>query len=172
MKTLLLMRHAKSDWDHPQLDDHDRPLNSRGLRNAPLLGQFMLAGSLVPDLCLTSTAVRARHTAWLAVAAMKTDVPIVEVPGLYDFGSGGAFEDAISQRGGNAQTLLVVGHNPSIQAFALATCGGGDDEALGRLKSKYPTCGLCEITYDMPQWAGITTVKGVLKAFTTPRSLQ
>ena len=65
MKTLLLMRHAKSDWDHPDLDDHDRPLNKRGLRNAPLMGKFIRDAKLVPGACLTSTqCARAIRLGW------------------------------------------------------------------------------------------------------------
>jgi phosphohistidine phosphatase len=171
MKTLLLLRHAKSDWDHPELDDHDRPLNSRGLRNAPRMGKFIRDAGLTPQACLTSTAVRARHTAWLAISSMKSDVPISEIPGLYDFGDGEAIERAIALHGSDASPLLVVAHNPCIQAFAMNTCDGGDDAALAAMSSKYPTCTLSEIEYDMASWSVLPRKKGFLKAFTTPKSL-
>ena len=161
MKTLLLLRHAKSDWDHPDLDDHDRPLNKRGLRNAPLMGKFIRDAKLAPNACLTSTAVRARHTAWLAVAAMGRDVPITEVPTLYDFGDGEAIERAITQHGGNNSCLLVVGHNPCVQAFALHT--GNDDgnaDAKADLSAKYPTAALTHIEYDMANWSAPATHQG------------
>jgi phosphohistidine phosphatase len=63
LKTLLLMRHAKSSWKHTELDDHDRPLAKRGKRDAPRMGQLVRQEELVPQLILSSTAVRARNTA-------------------------------------------------------------------------------------------------------------
>ena len=62
MKTLLVLRHAKSSWDHTELADHDRPLNKRGMRTAPRMGRLLIERDLVPDLILCSTAVRARTT--------------------------------------------------------------------------------------------------------------
>jgi phosphohistidine phosphatase len=72
MKTLLLLRHAKSDWDDISLDDHERPLNPRGLKAAPRMGQLMRDLDMIPALCLSSTAVRSRDTATLAIDALVT----------------------------------------------------------------------------------------------------
>ncbi|MFB3041695.1 MAG: histidine phosphatase family protein, partial [Candidatus Poribacteria bacterium] len=63
MKTLLILRHAKSSWEHPELTDHDRPLNKRGKRDAPRMGKLLRVQGLVPDLIMSSTAKRARSTA-------------------------------------------------------------------------------------------------------------
>ena len=171
MLTLLLMRHAKSDWDHPDLDDHNRPLNPRGLRNAPLMGALIKDRGLMPQLCLSSTAVRARQTARLAISAIDEDVELLEVRELYDFGTGQAIAQAIASHGHSASPLLVIAHNPASQGFALETCGSGDQTALAQLENKYPTCALCQIEYNMTSWADISQTKGTLKAFTTPRML-
>ena len=172
MKTLLLMRHAKTDWDHPDLDDHDRPLNRRGLRNAPLMGKFIRDARLIPNTCLTSTAVRARHTAWLAVAAMGRDIPITEVPTLYDFGDGEAIERAIAMHGGNHSCLLVVGHNPCVQAFALhGSNKDGDADARADLSTKYPTAAITHIEFEMANWSTLPRTKGSIRAFWKPRDV-
>ena len=172
MKTLLLMRHAKSDWDHPDLDDHDRPLNKRGLRAAPIMGRFVRSAKLVPNACLTSTAVRARHTAWLAAAAIGRDFPITEVATLYDFGDGEAIERAISMHGGNHSCLLVVGHNPCVQAFALhASNDVGNRDAKADLAEKYPTSAITHMEYDMANWAAAPRTKATIRAFWKPRDV-
>ncbi len=172
MKTLLLMRHAKSDWDHPDLDDHDRPLNKRGLRTAPIMGNFIRSAKLLPNACLTSTAVRARHTAWLAAAAIGRDFPITEVSTLYDFGDGKAIERAIAMHGGNHSCLLVVGHNPCVQAFVLHGCNDhGNRSAKADLSEKYPTSAITHIEYDMATWSAVPRTKGTIKAFWKPRDV-
>jgi phosphohistidine phosphatase len=63
MKSVLILRHAKSSWKHPELSDHDRPLNKRGKRDAPIMGRLLKKEDLVPDIIMTSTAIRARSTA-------------------------------------------------------------------------------------------------------------
>nr|NIL98123.1 hypothetical protein [Planctomycetales bacterium]NIP70269.1 hypothetical protein [Planctomycetales bacterium] len=83
MKTLLLLRHAKSSWDDSALDDHDRPLNKRGKRDAPRMGQLLVQQDLVPDCILTSTARRARKTAEAVAKACGGVVPLTEMPELY-----------------------------------------------------------------------------------------
>ncbi len=171
MITLLLLRHAKSDWDHPELDDHDRPLNKRGLRNAPLMGKFILESCLIPQACLTSTAARARHTAFLAAQAMNTNVKIKDVVDLYDFGNGKAIERVITAHGASNSPLLLVAHNPCIQEFALSICGGGEETAMALLESKYPTCALAQIEFDLASWSALPGTKGRLIAFTTPKML-
>src|SRR5688500_2653227 len=83
MKTLLILRHAKSSWDDASLDDHERPLNARGRRDAPRMGDLLRDELLVPDLIITSDAVRA-HTTALAVAEAAGYIgPIVVEPRLY-----------------------------------------------------------------------------------------
>lgn len=171
MKTLLLLRHAKSDWDDTTLDDHERPLNDRGLKAAPRMGRLMSDLGLVPALCLCSTAVRSRHTAELALAAIEAEVPVKLVSELYNFGEGEAIQQVIASMGGTVSPLLVVAHNPATQGFALSTCAGGDVTGLGQMRFKYPTCGLARIDYDIANWSEINSAKGQLKGFWRPRDL-
>lgn len=171
MKTLLLLRHAKSDWDDVSVDDHERPLNPRGLKAAPRMGRLMRDLGLIPALCLSSTAVRARDTATMAISEMAADVPVEYLRELYSFGDGSAIAAAIAAHGGDASPLLVVTHNPATQAFALDTISGGDTFGLGQLRIKYPTGGMARIDYDIASWSALPTAKGQLKGFWRPRDL-
>jgi phosphohistidine phosphatase len=172
MKTLLLLRHGKSVWDDSSLDDHERPLTKRGVRAAARMGELLRDEKLLPDRCITSTAVRARHTAWLAAAGARADFPITEVPELYDFGSGQAIRHAIIAHGGTCDRLLVVGHNPSIEKFANSTISiANSPEQLAALRDKYPTAALSVISYDIEDWTDLPENGGRLEAFWKPRDL-
>lgn len=171
MKTLLLLRHAKSDWDDSTLDDHERTLNGRGQLAAPRMGKLLRDTGLVPAFCLTSTAVRARATAALVRTAMDASFDIEQLGELYSFGNGEAIARAIAGHGGTASPLLVVAHNPAIQAVALEACASGDAAALTSMRTKYPTAGLAHIEFEITSWSQMSTAKGHLKAFWRPRDL-
>ena len=122
MKTLLILRHAKSSWDNPALTDHERPLNKRGRKAAPRMGQLLADEGLVPDLILSSTAERARATADLVAErsgydgeVLVTDELYLAPPSAY-FGLIGALNDAHN-------TVMVVGHNPGISEFVTNLTG-------------------------------------------------
>ena len=122
MKTLLILRHAKSSWDDPGLRDHDRPLNRRGKRDAPRMGRLIADRDLIPDRIVSSTAVRARTTAALAAAEFDHDVEIETTRDLYGAHPDGYIEVA-EERGGAAERLMVVGHNPGITALVSRLTG-------------------------------------------------
>jgi phosphohistidine phosphatase len=109
---LLLMRHAKSSWDDPDLEDHDRPLNKRGKRDAPRMGRLLLDQGLGPDLIVTSSAIRARRTGEL-VAETCGDPPLQIEPDLYHAGPEEILEVIAALAG--PRRLLVVGHNPGLE---------------------------------------------------------
>ena len=83
MKTVLILRHAKSSWNDPLLSDHDRPLNKRGKRDAPYIGEFLKRRQLVPDLILSSTAKRARKTAQAVAKASGSDGTVEIITSFY-----------------------------------------------------------------------------------------
>ena len=95
MLRLFLFRHAKSSWTDPDVDDHDRPLNPRGRKAAPLIGRFMRARKLVPDLVLCSPARRARETWKLAAEELGVAPRLLMEDALYDFGNGGRILDTV-----------------------------------------------------------------------------
>jgi phosphohistidine phosphatase len=114
MKTLLLLRHAKSSWDHPELHDHDRPLNKRGNKEAPIVGKYLKENDLVPDLILSSTARRARDTARAVLEESGFSGEIDLRQDLY-LSDAACYIDILRSLPDDASRVLVVGHNPDLE---------------------------------------------------------
>ena len=171
MLRLMLFRHAKSSWTHPGLDDHDRPLNPRGLKSAPQIGRFMRAQKLAPDLVLCSPARRARETWKLASAELRSAPRLLMDDALYDFGNGGRILDTVRAKADTAKSVMVVGHNPSLERLAQRLVGKGDAKLRKRLADKYPTGALAVIAFENDNWNDIEDGKGTLTYFTRPRDL-
>lgn len=113
MKTLLIMRHAKSNWNNTLLADHDRPLNERGERDAPAMGSLLLTRGLVPELIITSTAERARRTAALVAERSAYEGEIVPDKNLYHAGVD-EFIEGLQQHPKEEDIVMIVGHNPGV----------------------------------------------------------
>lgn len=143
MKTLILVRHAKSSWDHPGLDDHERPLSERGLRDAPRMGRRLADRGLAPDVVLSSTAVRALTTAELMAEAIGVERErIVADERLYATSAAGLLE-VIGELDSSVQTAMVVGHNPEMTSLAQRFT-----DEIGHL----PTCAVVEFRFDADAW--------------------
>jgi phosphohistidine phosphatase len=123
MKRLILMRHAKSDWDAAYESDRDRPLNRRGTAAARHMGELLTRAGETPDKILSSPALRARTTAELAASGGKWDSSIEIRDELYG-ASPGEVLDTIHKAGSNSQRLLVVGHEPTTSHTVSMLCGG------------------------------------------------
>ena len=123
MKRLLILRHAKSDWGDSSLDDWERPLNPRGLRDAPGVGSLLREQSLVPDLIVTSDAVRARTTANLVAKAAGYDREMVVDPRLYLAKPDDVLEVLCSLPDDSASTVMIVGHNPGLEDLIVTLTG-------------------------------------------------
>ena len=135
MKTLVLIRHAKSDWGHQELSDFDRPLNKRGRKDAPAMALRLKEMGITPDLILCSPANRARTTAGLIFSEFnngerKKEKIIKEIPSLY-LGSPADLSKAIDRAEEKVQTLFLVAHNPGISYLA---------SILGAKEIPMPTC--------------------------------
>jgi len=128
MKQLLILRHAKSSWKHEGLDDHDRPLNKRGRRDAPRMGRWIRVQGLLPDAILSSTAVRAWTTALLVAEAAGFVGPIQPSRELY-LGGTGPYLDALARCSDDHRRVMVVGHNPDLEDLLHEMTGR--HEALG-----------------------------------------
>ena len=113
MKTLLILRHAKSSWKDPDLPDHDRPLNKRGKHDAPRMGKLLKDEDLIPDLILSSTAIRAKKTAELVARACKYKGKIVLNHSLYG-AEPTAYLKILEGLSDKHIAALVVGHSPSV----------------------------------------------------------
>jgi phosphohistidine phosphatase len=170
MKRLYLLRHAKSAWADPDRVDADRPLSPRGRRAAPALGRYMRREGLTPGLALSSTARRAEETWELLAPALKVDVPLETSPKLY-LASAARLLKTIRGLAEDCQSVIVVGHNPGLQALALELLGTGEASARARLASKYPTGGLAVFDFSIERWSEIAAGTGRLERFVVPRDL-
>jgi phosphohistidine phosphatase len=168
MLTLSLLRHAKSSWKNPTIPDHDRPLNSRGKADAPLMGKAMAKHGLVPDLVLCSTARRTRDTLDLVLPELKAEPKIVYEDGLYH-GTPQEMLAILQNVPASASQVLLVGHNPELESFALDLIGSGPKQMKDRLEAKLPTAGLIVIRFLTGSWSGIEVNVGKLELFLTPR---
>jgi phosphohistidine phosphatase len=146
MKTLLLIRHAKSSWADPSLADHDRPLNARGLRAAPLMGRRLAKRGLRPDLLLSSSARRARDTAHLMADALGCAPELIRIePRLYE----ASIEDTgavVSALDGQLQCVALFGHNPTWEQVAQRLC-----PQIERM----PTAAVAAFEFDAAGWRGL-----------------
>jgi phosphohistidine phosphatase len=171
MIELMLLRHAKSSWSGTELPDMDRPLSKRGKQAAQAMGRLMAAKGPAPGLVLCSPARRARDT-WKIVGEELKSAPRVLVDdAIYDFGNGGKLLECIRARGGNIPTLMVVGHNPSMERLAQRLVSGGDGKLRQRMEQKYPTAALAVIGFDLEDWAGLEDGAGTLQRFVRPRDI-
>ena len=120
MATVLLMRHAKSSWDDPSLADHDRPLNRRGRRDAPRMGHLLCELNLIPDVIVTSSALRARQTADAIRDECELADPVVEEQ-LYH-ASLADWQEIVGNCG-TGEIALYIGHNPGLEEVVSALAG-------------------------------------------------
>ena len=171
MLTLALLRHAKSSWATPGLDDFDRPLNPRGVSAAPVMGAELKRLGIAPDIVLCSPARRTRQTLELALPDFEPaggqvrsdhDLYLASAEGLM------AILRGIPEQ---ASTALVIGHNPAMHNLALALAGSGSADDLTALADNFPTCALAVLTFDEPTWRGIDVRRGTLTHLITPRQL-
>jgi phosphohistidine phosphatase len=169
MHRLILLRHAKSDWP-AGVADHERPLNKRGRRSAPLMGRVLAERGDVPDRALVSDAQRTRET-WERARDEAEDLPLATLePRLY-MASAALMMSVIGRTAETVQRLAVVGHNPGTHALAASLVAEGDEADITRMMAKYPTAGLAVIDCDISRWSEIKPKCGKLVAFLTPRDV-
>ncbi|MEX0283678.1 MAG: histidine phosphatase family protein [Paracoccaceae bacterium] len=160
-KTLILMRHAKSSWGDPALDDHARPLNRRGEKSAKALGDWLREHRLEPDETLSSSSVRTRQT----FAGLGLSKPATFLVTLYH---------AEAQRmlsvlhGARGDVVLMIGHNPGIAAFAQALVA---DPPTHERFMDYPTGATLVAQFDIPGWPSLRWGMGKVRDFVVPREL-
>jgi len=170
MPRLLLLRHAKSSWGDPGLADIDRPLSPRGRRAAATMAKAIEAEDMVPDRILCSPARRTRETLAALLPYLGGEGRVAIDPKLYETGPS-EYRAVIARSGNEASTLLVIGHNPAIQATAQLLIGDGEPGLAADLVAKYPTGALAVIDFTEAAWAHIEPRSGYLTAFLKPRDL-
>ncbi len=162
MKTIILMRHAKSSWKNPGLTDFDRPLNKRGKRNAPFMGGKLKERNIIPDLVLSSPAKRAKKTAIAVAKAL--DYPkkkILYFDKIYHASAQYLFE-LLKSLDDEHKTIMLFGHNPSFNGFA-------DMLLIRNPIHNIPTSGVCCIRFDVDQWQKVEEGKGEIVFFDFPK---
>lgn len=164
-KRLILIRHAKSGWDDPLADDHERVLTERGHRAAASIGSWLTEQGFVPDLLLSSDAQRTAQTSAHIMDALPQRPNIRFVPQLYH-----AAPDAIITwvRKQAVNVLALVGHNPGI---AMAADGLLRNRPAHNRFADYPTCATTVIDFDIDDWRDMQHGTGHCTAFTTPHDL-
>ena len=171
MKTLILMRHAKSAWDVTGTKDIDRPLNARGRKAAPRMGEWLKAQKYRPDVVLCSTAARARETLELVKLSLPGGAAIEYQRGLYMAEPRDLLRE-IGKAPASAGTLLLIGHNPGLEILAGQLAGKGEAKTLDALHRKLPTAGVAVIRFKAAQWSELAPGAGELVAFQRPRDLE
>ncbi len=153
MKTLLILRHAKSSWDNAHLSDHDRPLNARGKQDAPRVGAVLKEHGLVPDLIITSTAERALATA--EAAAILGDYPHeLQIDRRLYHAPLATYLAVLRDLGQGPNRVMVVGHNPGVEDLV--------SHLTDRLEAM-PTAALVQIDLPLSRWSDLSdTTQGKL----------
>ena len=164
MKTLLVLRHAKSSWDDGTLGDHERPLNERGQRDAPQMGKVIREYRLVPDVLLSSDALRARQTAEAVAKAAHYEGEILLDSRLYGASPAEIIRVLRTVDVTNAATALIVGHNPGLEELVAR---------LTRERQDLPTAALAQIVLPVNQWRDLTvSSRGSLIGLWRPKELE
>ena len=146
MKTLLILRHAKSSWKHPELADHERPLNKRGQHDAPKIGSLLVDRELLPQLILSSTSIRTRQTAEALIQTSGFSGKVEFLDSLY-MAEPPAYLKALRALPDDLERVLVIGHNPGLEG--LVQLLGGQIVAL-------PTAALAHIVLPIQSWSSLT----------------
>ena len=160
-RELVLIRHAKSSWDHPELQDFERTLNHRGQQDAPMMGQRLAASGFRADIIVSSPATRAIMTAARIAAEIGFDPDsIVQNPLVYG-ASPGALMEVIASIDDAFQIAVLVGHNPGITQLCNALCEARIENV--------PTCGIARVRFEGTRWKDVSRQKGQLGGFDYPK---
>ena len=146
MKTLLILRHAKSSWKNTGLADHDRPLAKRGQRDAPRMGRLLRDENLTPDLILSSTAKRALDTAEAVAEASGYEGEVESRPEFYMAGAE-AYLRALRALSDDYECVMVIGHNPGLEELVEVLTG--EAEAM-------PTAALAQVALTLKRWRDLS----------------
>jgi phosphohistidine phosphatase len=166
VKRLFLLRHAKSSWDDPGLDDRDRPLAPRGRRASELIAGHLQREGIAPSLVLCSSARRSRETLERVIPALDASEVSIE-DGLYGASSGGLLE-RLREVPGDLESVMLVGHQPAIQELALELAADGAE--LARVRAKFPTAALATLLF-AGEWSELAQGSAELVAYVKPKEL-
>ena len=162
MKKLHIIRHAKSSWNDLSLDDFNRPLNKRGKENAPFMGAKLKKKKIVPDMIISSPALRAKATAELIAKKIKYSKKIIFKNDMYD-SSARELHKMLTNIDDKNDIVFLVGHNPDINMLA---------EKYVNFNENIVTCGIVEIEFDCKKWKDIRRKNAKFISFDYPKKEQ
>ncbi len=164
MKRLYIARHAKSSWDHPNLEDFERPLNQRGMMDASFMGDFLVKKNIQFDLFISSPANRAISTAKIIAQKINyTEATIIENSSIYESSLKDLLQ-IIENIDNQHQSIILFGHNPSFSKLIDYLSG----EYIGNL----PTSGIAQLEFEMDDWKAISKDSGNLLSLWSPKGLK
>lgn len=169
MKSLHLLRHAKSSWKDPGLNDHDRPLNKRGRQTAKMMAAYLRRAKIAPDVVICSTAVRAQQTLDPIIKAAKKQPSIILARGIHE-GAQRTLWEQLWILPESARSVLLIGHNPALQDLALELAHADLSNLLPSAGGKFPTGAMASFRFD-GAWKALEPHGAVLASFITPRAL-
>lgn len=167
MRQILLLRHAKSSWDDPELRDFDRPLAKRGKEDAPRMGRFIRSSGYKPAQICSSTARRAKQTAELFCESAQVDASGIYWNEELYYGGVNDYLDCIREASDGHERVMLIGHNPKIEDLATLLCGGE-----GKVAFRVPTAGLLCFESFVNKWSDVGASTCQLKWMMIPKVLK
>ncbi|MCL5991749.1 MAG: histidine phosphatase family protein [Bacteroidetes bacterium] len=161
MKTLILVRHAKSSWENPEMTDFERPLNERGLRDAPFMGKLLKEKGILPDLIISSPAIRALTTAKIFAKELKYSLRSISTNEIIYTTGPKEILNMLSQIDDSKNCVMVFGHNPDMTALVNYL----SDDDLGNL----PTASVICIDFYIESWTALTEETGKVRFYENPK---
>ena len=161
-RRLTLLRHAKSSWKDPGLDDFDRPLNKRGERDAPVMGRRLLARGARPSLIITSTAKRARRTARLIAKELGYPLEFLQGEEALYLATPDEMLAVLARQDDSFHDIMLCGHNPGLTDLAVRLTGVAIDNV--------PTCGIVAMEARLPDWQSLAGARCELLYFDYPKA--
>ena len=158
-KSIILYRHAKSDWNADYGSDHERQLNERGIKSAEIMGKVLALSNQVPELVITSSAVRAKQSLQLSIEAGGWECDVQEDEKIYHKDTGDILE-IIKSVSNNYSSIMLVGHEPKWSSLTSMMIGGGE--------INFPTAAMSKIEYQVDDWKDIEYRTGQLKWLLQP----
>jgi phosphohistidine phosphatase len=165
MKTLILLRHAKSDWSEPDKNDFDRPLNERGEKDAPIMGRAVQNLDVPPQIIYSSDALRAKMTAEAISSASGSNTPIIWKNEIYN-ADAAEMMGIIKTLPEDYESVLMIGHNPTFEELTSYLISGG--QAMLR----FPTAALAVLKSEMNGWKDAAPGMFTLEIFINPKTVK
>ncbi len=170
MRHLLLLRHAKSSWDFPELADFDRPLNGRGLKAAKMMARHLSEIEIRPDIIISSNAQRTRETLSALLHEYDHSFETKLTRHIYESSYLSLLEE-VKRIPKQIECAMIIGHNPGMEDLAFTLCNEGNAEAVTLMQEKFPTAACAHVTFEGDSWEDVGRGKGFLQSFVRPRDL-